>query len=112
MPMLDVLFAQDQPGQQQMPFWANPMFLLAMLVLFWVVIILPMSRRQKKEQQTMLASITRGAKVVTSAGIVGTVVAAKEGEEEITIRSEDTRLRVLRSSVVKVLGVDAGEAGK
>ena len=24
------------------------MFLLAMLVLFWVVIILPMSRRQKK----------------------------------------------------------------
>lgn len=109
--MLPVLFAEDQQPQQ-MPFWANPMFLLAMLVLFWVVIILPMSRRQKKEQATMLSSISRGVRIVTSSGIVGTVVMAKEGEDEITIRSEDTKLRILRSAVVKVLGVDPNEASK
>lgn len=111
--MLAALFAEDPPAQQQqMPFWANPMFLLAMLVLFWVVIILPMSRRQKKEQATMMSSIARGARVVTNAGIVGEVVTAKDGEEEIVIRSEDTKLRILRSAVVKVLGGAPTEAAK
>jgi preprotein translocase subunit YajC len=108
--MIHALFAQGQP--QEIPFYLNPMFLLAMMILFWVVIILPMSRRQKREQQEMLANIKRGAKVLTSGGILGTVVNVKEGDEEITIRSEDTRLKVLRSSVVRVLGSDEGEAAK
>jgi preprotein translocase subunit YajC len=108
--MLDVLFAQEPA--QPMPFWANPMFLLAMLVLFWVVIILPMSRRQKREQQNMLANLKRGAKVLTSAGIIGTIVGVKENEDEITIRSEETRLKVLKSSVIRVLGSDESEAVK
>ena len=54
----------------------------------------------------------RGAKVVTNAGIIGTVVGAKDGEEEITIRSEDTKLRILRSAVVRVVGTDETEANK
>ena len=108
--MLDALFAQEPA--QQMPFWANPMFLLAMLVLFWVVIILPMSRRQKREQQSMLANLKRGAKVLTSAGIIGTIVSVKENEDEITVRSEDARLKVLKSSVIRVLGSDESEGAK
>ena len=108
--MIDVLFAEDPA--QPMPFFANPMFLLAMLVLFWVVIILPMSRRQKKEQATMLTSLKRGTKVVTAAGIIGTIVSVKDTEDEMTIRSEDARLKVLKSSVVKILGSDEAEAGK
>jgi|SRR3954449_11289038 len=114
--MLSALFAQD-PGVpagagQVPPFWANPMFLLAMVVLFWVVVILPMSRRQKKEQQQMMSSLKRGSKVVTTAGIIGTVVSVKDTEDEITLRSEDSRIKVLRSSVVRVLGSDEAEAGK
>jgi preprotein translocase subunit YajC len=114
--MLMLLFAQD-PGPAggpapAPPFWANPMFLLAMLVLFWLIVILPMSRRQRREQQAMLANLKRGAKVVTSAGIIGTVVAVKDTEDEITVRSEDARLKVLKSSVIRVLGSDEGEANK
>jgi preprotein translocase subunit YajC len=109
--MIDVLFAQ-QGQPQEIPFYLHPMFLIGMMVLFWVMIILPMSRRQKREQQEMLANIKPGVKVVTTAGIVGKVVAAKEGEDEITIRSEDTRLRVLRSSILRVLGTDEAEAAK
>lgn len=112
--MLTALFAQGQPqgdpgplGNPNIMFW-----MVGMMVLFWVVIIIPQSRRQKREQREMLAAIKRGAKVVTTAGIVGTVVAAKDGEEEITIRSEDARLRVLRSAVLRVLGSDEAEAAK
>ncbi len=108
--MLEALFAQEPA--QPMPFWANPMFLLAMLVLFWVVIILPMGRRQKREQQNMLANLKRGTKVITSAGIIGTIVSVKETEDEITLRSEDARLKVLKSSVIRVLGSDESEAAK
>ena len=110
--MLTVLFAQDPAAQPQVPFFANPMFLLAMLVLFWVVIILPMSRRQKKEQLSLLTNLKRGTKVQTSGGIIGTVTAVKDTEDEITSRSEDSRIKVLKSSVVRILGSDETEAGK
>ena len=76
------------------------------------VVVLPMSRRQKKEQENMLSSLKRGAKVLTSGGIVGTIVSAKDGEDEIVIKSEDTRLRVMRNVIVKVFGIDEAEANK
>ena len=109
--MFQVLFAEGEGGGGG--FLSSPMaplFMIGALILFWVVVVLPASRRQKKEQEQMLATLKRGAKVVTNAGIVGTVVAAKDGEEEITIRSEDTKLRILRSAIVRVVGTDEGEA--
>jgi preprotein translocase subunit YajC len=109
-----LLFAQDQP-QQPGGIFGNPMFpffLIGLMLLFWVVIVLPMGRRQKKEQEQMLARLARGTKVLTSGGIVGTVVSAREGEDEIVIRSEDTRLRVKRNVIVQVIGTDEAEANK
>lgn len=109
-----LLFAQEQ---QQAPggLIGSPMFpffLIGLMLLFWVVVVLPMSRRQKKEQEQMLANLKRGAKVLTSGGIVGTIVSAKDGEDEIVIRSEDTRLRLKRNVVVQVIGTDEAEANK
>lgn len=89
-----------------------PLFMIGLLILFWVVVVLPATRRQKREQEQMLAGLKRGTKVVTTAGIIGTIVAAKEGEEEITIRTEDTKLRILRSAILRVVGTDEAEAAK
>jgi preprotein translocase subunit YajC len=112
-----LLFAQDGGGQQQPPGLLPggpmaPFFLIGLMLLFWVVVILPMSRRQKKEQEQMIATLKRGAKVLTNGGIVGTVVTAKDGEDEIVIRSEDTKLRIKRNVVVQVIGSDEAEAAK
>lgn len=93
----------------------SPMFLpfmIGLMVLFWVVVILPMSRRQKKEQEKQLATLKRGAKVLTNGGIVGVVVSAKDGEDEIVIRSEDSKFRIKRNVVVQVLAADEAEAAK
>ena len=109
--MLTALFAQD-PAAPQQPFFMNPLFMPAMVVLFIVVVILPMGRRQRKDQQTLLTTLKRGTRVQTSGGIIGTVTAVKDTEDEITIRSEDSRIKVLKSSVVKILGSDETEAGK
>jgi preprotein translocase subunit YajC len=84
----------------------GPFFILAVFALLYFVIILPMNRRQRKEQEQTLASIKRGTKIATGSGIIGVVVTADEGKDEIVIRSEDTKLRILRSSVSKVLGQD------
>jgi preprotein translocase subunit YajC len=108
-----LLFAQE--GQQPGGLFGGPMFpffLIGLMLLFWMVVILPMSRRQRKEQEQMLASLKRGAKILTNGGIVGTIVSAKDGEDEIVIRSEDTRLRIKRNVIVQVLGADEAEAAK
>jgi preprotein translocase subunit YajC len=108
-----ILIAQDAaPAKGGDP---NPLtgFLpLALLLLFFLVVWLPGVRRQKREQQAVLASIKPGVKVVTASGIVGSVVKAKDGEDEITIKSEDTRLRVLRSAIARVLGTDEAAESK
>jgi len=117
--MLTALLAQDPaapagPGGAGggSPF-SNPMFLmLGLFLLFWIVVILPMSRRQRKEQEKLLSSVSRGSKILTRSGIVGTVVTIKDGEDELVIRSEDTKLRIKRSAIAQVLGTDAAEAAK
>jgi preprotein translocase subunit YajC len=106
-----VLVADDPPPPQGPSPYFLPM-MLGMLLLFWVIVILPMSRRQKREQEAMLAGLKRGARVLTSGGIVATIVSARDGEDEIVIRSEDTRLRIRRNVVVQVLGTDEAEAAK
>ena len=77
--------------------------------LFFLVVILPSMRRQKRDQAQTLASLKPGAKVVTSGGLVGAIVTAKDGEEFITIRSAESRIQVLRSSVSRVVADDATE---
>lgn len=104
----------DAPAKKQGPAgpFGDPLFMPIMLGLMVVFLfILPM-RKQKKEQQMMQAAIKRGAKVVTNAGIIGTIVNIKDNEDEITIRSDDTKLKVLKSSVARVLGQDEAEAAK
>ena len=102
---------QQQPGG----LFNSPMFLpfmLGLMILFWIVVVLPMHRRQKKEQEQLLANLKRGTKVLTNAGIVATIVTANEGEDEIVIRSEDTKLRIKRNVVVQVLDASGAEPAK
>jgi preprotein translocase subunit YajC len=108
MQLLASLFADDAPKPDPAaggPL-GNPMFLMVVFVLFMVTMFWLPQRRQKKEQEAMLAALKPGAKVVTASGIIGTVIKLKEGEDEVSLRSDDTKLKVLRSSIVRVLGMD------
>ena len=96
-----------QPGQPQQPqglFGGGIMqfapFIL--LGLFFLVVMLPAQRRRKREEAERLAKMKPGAKVVLNSGIVGKIVTIKDGEDEIVIKSDDTKLRVLRASVASV----------
>jgi preprotein translocase subunit YajC len=91
----------------ELPFFMNPLVLIGIMAAFYLLIILPASRRQKREFADMLASLKTGQKVITNAGLIGTVVRVKDGEDEVVIRSEDSKLRIQRASIVRVLQEDA-----
>lgn len=92
------------PAAPATPFFLNPIFLIGMFALFYVVVMLPNSRRQKRETAAMFAGMKAGSRVQLGGGILGTIVRVKDGEDEIVVKSEDSKFRVLRSSVVRVLG--------
>lgn len=88
-----------------------PMALI--MVVFYFLLIRPQQKRLK-QQQDMIAAISRGDTVVTSGGIVGKVARVEEAELIVEV-AENVQLRVVRSAIadVRVKGVKpAAEAKK
>jgi preprotein translocase subunit YajC len=97
---------KDAPPNPLGPF-GNPLFMILMVGLFFLVVIIPANRRQKRETAAMMAALKPGSKILTSSGILGTVVKLKDGDEEVVIKSEDSKIKILRSTITRVLGEDA-----
>ena len=105
------LFAEDpapkaDPAQAPGGFFGGPLFMpvmIGMMVIFYLVVILPQSRRTKREQSQLMNSLKPGTKVITASGIVAIIVKAKDGEDELTVKSEDTKLRILKAAITTVV---------
>ena len=81
---------QNNPLIQLLPF-------LLIFGIFYLLLIMPMRRRQKKHQE-LLGKLTKGDRVITTGGIFGTVVDV-EGDV-LTLRiSENVKIQVARSAV-------------
>jgi preprotein translocase subunit YajC len=84
------------------PVW-GPLPMLAMIaVAAYFLLILP-GRKEKQQRQAMMSALKKNDRVITSGGIVGVVVNLKEGTEEVTIRSEDAKLLILRSAIARII---------
>ena len=115
------LILADAPAKPETPEGPGPlgilMPLLLMFVVFYFFMILP-NRRQKQQQEQLLNSLKKNDEVITHAGIIGTVANIKETGEEVTLKIDDNvRMRVLRSSIVRILtprepAKDGGPAAK
>jgi preprotein translocase subunit YajC len=66
---------------------------------FYFMAIRPQSKKAK-EHATMLKAMKAGDKVITSGGVVGTVVSVKE--KTISIRSAETKLEILKSAISEI----------
>ena len=80
----------------------NPIvgFLPILLIfgIFYFLLFLPM-QRQRKQTQKMLSGLENGQMVVTSGGIVGTIVAIENDTLIIRVKPDNIKLQVARSSV-------------
>jgi preprotein translocase subunit YajC len=72
----------------------------ALIAIFYFMLIRP-QRKQQERHRELLASLQRGDRVVTSGGIVGEVVHLKD--DEVTVKSGETRLIVLRANIANIL---------
>lgn len=78
-------------------FWVQLFPLFIIFIIFYLVMILPMRRRQKKHQE-MLAALTKGDRVITSGGIYGTIVNV-EGDV-ITLKvADNVKIQVARGAI-------------
>ena len=108
---LNLLLADGQPGTVPNPqgqmIQMIGMFAI-MGVMFYFMLIRPQSKKAK-EHEELLKSLKPGDKVTTSSGILGVVVSVKD--KSVTLRSADTKLEILKSSVSQ-LTERAGEGSE
>jgi len=101
--------ANKQPANKSKSSGGFPPGFILMLLILGVFMFMMMSgsRREKKRQKKMLASITKGSKVVTVGGILGTVVELRDHEVMVKVdENANTRMRFTREAIKSVLKDD------
>ncbi len=83
--------------------------IILMIAIFYFLVFRPM-QRQQKNQKEMIRALQNGQTVVTSGGIIGTIVAVNDDTLILRIKPDNLKLQVSRSAVTSVLASD--EAGK
>src|SRR3954471_5970021 len=74
-----------------------PMVLL--FVIFYFVLIRP-QQKKAKQQSEMLKTVKSGDKIVTSSGIIATVVTVKE--DSVSIRSADAKFEITKGAIAEI----------
>ena len=72
--------------------------ILVIFAIFYFLLFLPM-QRQKKQQKKMLRELQAGNVVLTSGGIVGTIVALEPDTLVLRVKPDNIKIQVARSSV-------------
>ena len=73
--------------------------ILVIVGIFYVLVFMPM-QRQKKQQQQMLKDLQNGSVVLTTGGIVGTIVTINNDDTLILrVKPDNLKLQFARSSV-------------
>src|SRR4051812_5536614 len=102
-----VLLAQSGPA-----FWfqtaASPNTLMQFLplvlivIIFYLLVFMPM-QKQKKAMTAMLESLSAGNEVVTTGGIVGTIVSVAQDTLIVRVKPDNIKLQISRSSVASLV---------
>ena len=92
--------------QQAVPssnFLSGILPIILMFAIAYFLIFLPV-QRQRKQQKEMLKSLQNGQTVLTSGGIVGTIVAVNSDDTLILrVKPDNLKLQISRSSVTSLV---------
>ena len=98
--MITPAFAQAPGGGGGADIIMSLVPFILIFVIMWFLIIRP-QQKQARQQDDMRKAIKKGDKIVTTGGILGTVVGVKD--KSLTIRSEETKFEILKSAVGQVV---------
>lgn len=81
---------------------------ILIFVIFYVLIILPQRKRQKKHM-AMVEQLKPGDRIITSGGIFGTVMGVQPDRIELKVAA-NVKIEITKSAVAVILGAQKTEA--
>jgi preprotein translocase subunit YajC len=103
MPHLLILLQTAAPSANS--FLSGLLPIVLMIAIFYFLVFMPM-RRQQKNQKEMLKSLSNGQTVVTSGGIIGTIIGVNDDTLILRVKPDNVKIQVSRSAVTNVLKPD------
>jgi preprotein translocase subunit YajC len=88
-------------GSEAPPAWLQFLPLVAMVVIFWLLILRPQMRRQK-EHQAKLGGLKKGDQVLTGGGLVGKIVRVDETYVDVEL-APGLKVKALKSTITDVI---------
>ena len=85
--------------------------LVFIVAIFYFLVFMPM-QRQKKQQAQMLSNLQAGSEVLTTGGIVGTIISITDNTLILRVKPDNIKLQVMRSAVSSLVGSETGAADK
>lgn len=83
------------------PAWVQYLPFVAMVVIFWFLILRP-QMKQQKEHKAKLAQIKKGDEVLTGGGLIGRVLKVDDTYAEVEI-AQGVKVKALKSTIVDVI---------
>jgi len=96
------LFLQQQPASNPVMSFLPLIFIVA---IFYFLVFMPM-QRQKKQQAQMLSNLQTGSEVLTTGGILGTIVSISDSTLVLRVKPDNIKLQVSRSAVASLVSQD------
>lgn len=87
-------------------FFANPLNLILISAILFMLIVVKPQQKQLKQHQRALADLKKNDRVVTAAGIHGTVVQITAEDPTVTIRIDENtgaRMTINRETIAKII---------
>ena len=110
--MFSLIFFQTAAPTPAGSFLTGLLPIALMIGIFYFLVFMPM-RRQQRTQKEMLKSLENGQMVVTSGGIIGTIVAVNNDDTLILrIKPDNLKLQVARTAVTSVIKTDEAAKAK
>jgi preprotein translocase subunit YajC len=106
---ISALIAMGNPsgdGKTQMSPLGGLVPMVLIFVIFYFILIRP-QQKKAKQQQEMLKTVKSGDKVVTTSGIIATVITVKD--DSVSVRSADSKFEITKSAIAEIRE-RAGEA--
>ena len=105
-------FAEEAAPEQQPSAIGSFLPLILLFVVMWLFFIRPKNKEMKKMEE-MRKALKKGDKVITTAGIIGTVTNIDETGTTISVRTGSTTIIDFeKSAILRVLNAEAAQATK
>jgi len=88
-----------QPGQAAQPIWTSMVPLALLVVVFYFALIRPQQKKQKAHAE-LLKAVKPGDKIITTGGVVATVVTVKE--KNLMVRSGDAKFEITKAGIAEI----------